>query len=209
MDLGKMLSDWKGNLGTLWLWLGIVTLLLNIGVVGVESWTFAYGLLYSLGFLAVGLVLSKEEPGLLASTFAAIIGVLAVWVQLGLAGQAEASTIGTVSVLMFLVFLACEMVEVGGRAPYARYAVLAALLAWFLFPASYFYQRITLGMPLPAATILYHGGIMLLALLDFITFLGAVDFEQRENLRLLFAFLAIIGAFWLTAVLGWGLQLIR
>ena len=208
MSLEKLLTDWKGNMGTIWLWLGVITLLLNIGVVGVERWEFAYGLLYSLGFLAVGLVLSKEEPGLLASIFAAIIGVVAVWVQLEPAGSAEASTYGIVSALLFFMFLVSEAVKIGGSASYARYAVLAALLAWFLFPASYFYQRITLGMELPAATILYHGGIMLLALLDFITFLGAVDFEQRENLRLLFAFLAIIGAFLLTAVLGWGLQLI-
>ena len=208
MSMEIELTNYK-NLGTVWIWLGIVTLLLNFAVVGITSWAFCWGLPLSLGFLAVGMILSSEKGGLLAGVCAGLIGLLAVLMD-ATGGQFLAATSTAVfSVILFALVLLNEFgyVELGGKSPYAKYATLVALAAWFLWPLIYFYQRVMHAMPLPMETLLYHGGLMLLAGLDFITFLGLIKFKQYHALRAVFAVGAILGAVLLTVVLGWGLTL--
>jgi hypothetical protein len=201
------LMDYK-NLGTVWLWLGIVVLMLNFVFVGATGWAFAYGLVYGLGFLAVGIMLSSDKGMLIGGVCAGLIGLSAVLMSSGTEFLSPWST-AILSVILFAVVVASEMgyLEWGGKSEYAKYATLVAFAAWMLWPLNYFYLRVTNAMPLPMETLLYHGGIMLLAGLDFITFLGLIKFKQYHMLRMLFAVAAILGAVLLTMVLGWGLAL--
>jgi hypothetical protein len=200
------LTDWKGNLGTVWLWLGVVLLLIDFLVTGVSSWMFWYGLVYSLGFLGVGIILSSKKTSSIAAVSAVIIGLTAT----ALSSAWIVSSLATaLTVILFLVLLANEigLLEWGGKSEYTKYATLAVFGAWFLWPLLYFYQRWQLGMPLPGQTIMYHGGVMLLAGVDFVTFLQASKMKNVALLRLLLVAVAIIGAVLLTVVLGWGLSL--
>jgi len=195
--------------GTIWLLLGTMLFLLDIIVVGFSRWEFPYGLVYALGAIGVGLVMNSDKPSLLGAVCAAINGALAAWIQIELTSFATAQIYAIISVFLLLFVILCELeyLAIGGKTKSAKYIVMVALLAWFLFPATYFLQRIRLGMPLPTETILYHGGIMLLAFVDFLAMLGVTSFKETKALRWILAFLAIIGAILLTAVLGWGLQL--
>jgi len=195
--------------GTLWLILGAMLLILDIVVVGLNRWEFPYGLVYAIGAIGVGLVMNSDRPSLLAAVCAAVNGALAAWIQVELTYYTVAQTYAVISVflLLFVVLSEAGYLIVGGKTGSAKYIVMVALLAWFLFPATYFLQRIRLGMPLPTETILYHGGIMLLAFVDFLAMLGVTSFKETKTLRWILAFLAIIGAILLTAVLGWGLRL--
>jgi hypothetical protein len=113
------------------------------------------------------------------------------------------------SVVLFLCVLLNEMgyLEWGGQTSYAKYATMVSFAVWFIWPLLYFYQRWVHVAPITLETVLYHGGIMLLSALDFITFVGAVKFKEYHTLRVLFALMAILGAVLLTTVLGWGLTL--
>jgi len=192
--------------GTLWIILGVITFLLNLIAVGIERWEFPYGMVYALGFLAVGLTLNIAEPSLITALSSTIIGMLATWIQISLAYYTEAQTYAAISMALLFIAILGELFSLI-RTPTAKYAAIASLLSWFLFPATYFYQRITLNMPLPIETILYHGGVMLLSLIDAIALMGALKFEQTKEIRLITAIAAIIGATLLTVVLGWGLQI--
>jgi len=203
------------NLGTVWLWLGIAVLVLNFAVVGVANSAFWYGLVYGLGFLAVGIVLSAKASAL-AAVCAGLIGLIAVFNDATLSQYIAIPPTAIFSVVLFALVLASEFGYVGwgGKSESAKYATLAAFAAWFLWPLIYFYQRWTLGPAyygvtnqLPLETLLYHGGIMLLAGLDFITVLGAVKFKQYHTLRAVFVALAILGAVLVTMELGWSLTL--
>ena len=209
------LTNYK-NLGTVWLWLGIAVLVLNFAVVGMASSGFWYGLVYGLGFLAVGLVLSAGKGGVLGGVCAGLIGLIAVFNDATLSQYIAVPPTAIFSVILFALVLANELGYVGwgGNHEYAKYATLSAFAAWFLWPLIYFYQRWTLGPAyygvtnqLPLETLLYHGGIMLLAGLDFITVLGAVKFKQYHTLRAVFVALAILGAVLVTMELGWPLTL--
>lgn len=197
------------NLGTVWLWLGIVVLLLDLFVVGMANSAFANGLLYAFGFLAVGIMLSSEKGGVLGGISAGLIGLLAVLIEATQGGFLAAGSGAVLSVILFLAVLLNEMgyLEVAGQTTYAKYATLMAFAVWFLWPLTYFYNRWTGGLPITLETMLYPGGIMLLAALDLFTFVGAVKFKQYHTLRAIFAALAILGAVLLTVVLGWGLTL--
>ena len=196
--------------GTIWLLLGAMLFLLDILVVGVSRWEFPYGLVYALGAIGVGLVMNSDKPSLLGAVCAAINGALAAWIQIELTSYAVAQTYAVISVflLIFVILSELEYLTIGGKTKSAKYIVMVALLAWFLFPAIYFLQRLRLNMPLPAETILYHGGIMLLAFVDFLAMLGLVSFKQTNTIRWILACIAMIGAILLTAVLGWGLRLV-
>ena len=197
--------------GTLWLLLGALLFLLDIIVVGINRWEFPYGLVYAIGAIGVGIVMNSDRPSLLGAACAAINGALATWIQIELTYYTVAQTYAVISVFLLLFVILCELeyLAIGGKTKSAKYIVMVALLAWFLFPATYFLQRIRLGMPLPAATILYHGGIMALAFVDFLAMLGVTSFRETKTLRWVLAFITIIGAILLTVVLGWGLQLIH
>jgi hypothetical protein len=186
-----------------------VVLLLDVLAVGVARWEFSYGLVYGLGFLAVGLMLSSEKGGVLGGICAGLIGLLVVLMQ----ASATSFLAGVPSVVLsFILFLAVLLDEMGflgwgGQTSYAKYATMVSFAAWFIWPLLYFYQRWALALPVPLETILYHGGIMLLAGLDLITFVGSIKFEWYHELRAFFALMAIVGAVLLTTVLGWGLTL--
>ncbi|MEM3622813.1 MAG: hypothetical protein QXR76_03465 [Candidatus Bathyarchaeia archaeon] len=197
------------NLGTVWLWLGIAVLLLDFVAVGVSRWEFSYGLMYGLGFLAVGVMLSSEKGGLIGGVCAGLIGLFAVLVEAS-GGTFLAATSGAVlSVVLFFLVVANETgyIEWGGKTEYAKYATLMAFAVWFIWPLTYFYNRWLYSTPVTFETILYHGGIMLLAGLDLLTFIGAVKFKEYHTVRALFALMAVFGAVLLTTVLGWGLTL--
>jgi len=202
------LTNYK-NLGTVWLWLGIVELLLDFFVVGVARWEFTYGLVYGLGFLAVGIMLSSEKGGLVGGVCAGLIGLFAVLMEASAGGFLAGASGAVLSVVLFLCVLLNEMgyLEWGEQTSYAKYATLVSFAAWFIWPLLYFYQRWIHASPIGLETILYHGGIMLLAGLDFFTFVGAVKFKEYHTVRALFALMAIFGAVLVTMVLGWGLTL--
>lgn len=197
------------NLGTVWLWLGMVTLALNLAVVGINRWEFSYGLVYTLGFLAVGIMLSSEKSGLLSGICAAFIGIFSVLIQVTLADVNAATSYAILSVVLFIVVLLNEMgyIEWGEKSTYAKYATLVAFVAWFIYPFTYFWQRVSLGLPLNLETIMFHGGVMLLSGLDFLTFAGTIKFKEYYTIRALLVCITILGAVLLTAVLGWGLTL--
>jgi len=209
MPMGIELTNYK-NLGTVWLWLGIVVLLLDVLAVGVARWEFSYGLVYGLGFLAVGLMLSSEKGGVLGGICAGLIGLFAVLMEATWGGPSAAASNAVFSFVLFLIVLLNEMgyLNWGGQTSYAKYATMVSFAAWFVWPLLYFYQRWAHALPVPLETMLYHGGIMLLAGLDLITFAGSIKFNGYHELRVLFALMAIVGAVLLTTVLGWGLTLV-
>jgi hypothetical protein len=206
--MGIELTNYK-NLGTVWLWLGIVVLLLDVLAVGVARWEFPYGLVYGLGFLAVGVMLSSEKGGVLGGICAGLIGLFAVWNDATLSGFIGLPFVPALSAVLFIGVLASETgyLKWGEKTSYAKYATLVALAAWFVWPLIYFYQRWVHAWPITLETMMYHGGLMLLAGLDLITFVGSIKFEWYHELRLFFALMAIVGAVLLTTVLGWGLTL--
>lgn len=202
-----MFFDWKST-GTFWLWLGIIAFLLNLFWIGASRFEFPYGLTYALGFIAIGIVLShtdkgKDEATIFGSFAAMLIGIIAVLVEV-----LGAMSSAVLSVLLFIVVLAAEFGHLGKRLPQAKYATIAVFGAWFIWPVMYFYGRFVGALPLNLNTVMYHGGIMLLALIDAITFLGAWKFKYRDESRLLFFAIAALGMLLTVAVLGWGLQLI-
>lgn len=219
MDLERLFLNWKENAGMFWLWLGIALFLLNLFVVGPLRWEFAYGLTYALGFMAIGLVLSHtdkqgDEATVLGSIFAALIGALAVLVEMTGGTFLAAASGAVISSILFVAVLIFEAGIFGkwGRQSSVKYVTLGAILLWFLWPLPYFWMRYsTYHLPIPTETILYHGGIMLLAFIDLITVAGLVKFDKEDNvrsgLRALFFAVAIIGALLTVGVLGWGLTL--
>jgi len=202
------LTNYK-NPGTVWLWLGLVVLLLDIFAVGMARWEFTYGLVYALGFLAVGIMLSSDRGGVIGGVCAGLIGLFAVLMEASAGGFLAGASGAVLSFVLFLAVLLNEMgyLEWGGQTSYAKYATLIAFAAWFTWTLLYFYQHWVHALPIGLETILYHGGIMLLAALDLATFAGAVKFKEYHTVRLLFALMAIFGAVLLTTVLGWGLTL--
>ncbi|MCJ7424728.1 hypothetical protein MUP01_10750 [Candidatus Bathyarchaeota archaeon] len=209
MNLGKVLTDWKGNLGTLWLWIGAALLLLNLFVVGIASWAFWYGLTYSLGWIGLGIVLSVAKPRVLGAVCAALGGALAVVLSLQALAFITSQMAAGLSVVLFAGVILSEsnMLKFGGCRSEAKYVTLLAFGSSALFGLLYFYNRLTSGLPLNYETVMYHGGIMLLAGFDFVTVLGAVKFGASSKIRLVLAVAAIFGAVLVTGVLGWGLTL--
>jgi len=212
MDLRKLFIDWKST-GTFWLWLGIVAFLLDLLVVGVSRWEFPYGLTYALGFIAIGIVLShtdrgKDEATVFGSFSAMLIGLIAVLVEITGGTFLGAMSGAVISVFLFIVVLVAELGHLGKRLPQAKYATIAVFGAWVIWTLVYLIGRFTLSYLLNLPTIMYHGGIMVLAFVDGITFLGAWKFKYREETRLLFFVVALLGLVLTVGVLGWGLQLI-
>jgi len=201
-DLIQSVTDWRNNQGAVWIWLGVLVLLFNHVVLGMGNPNYMAGLLSGLGFLSVGIVLSSARAGFLASICAALIGLLAVAVQ---TGWAQLGTGLTFSVLLFIGLLLNELgVLELGRSSAAKYAMLTAIGAWFLCSLLY----LTQSWPnVPFEVLLYRGGIMLLAGVDFLSFLGAWTFNHYEEARLLLALVAIAGAYATVAMLGVGLSL--
>lgn len=205
------LTDWKdkdkkGKVGTIWLWFGSVLLLLSF-LFRDPSW-FPNGILYALGALSVGLILSDEKPSIIASLLAVFTVLLAVPFQLPYDTLSITSAV-VLAVIMFvgILLLEFEVLKFGGYAGFAKYATMGALSIWALWPALYFYTRFTQDWAIPLETMLYHGGIMVLAGLDLVTLLGALKFNRLKELRVLLVLVAIVGAVLLTGSLGWGLQL--
>jgi hypothetical protein len=207
-----MFLDWKST-GTFWLWLGIIELLLDSFWIGPSRFEFPYGLTYGFGFIAIGIVLShtdrgKDEATVFGSLAAVLIGLIAVLVDATSgSGFLGAVTGAVLSTFLFFVVLAAELGHLGKRLPQAKYATIAVFIAWFFWPVMYFYGRLMYAFPLNLETTMYHGGIMILALIDAITFLGAWKFKQRDTLRALFFTVAVIGVLLTVGWLGWGLGL--
>jgi len=207
----KALTNWKNNAGTVWLWIGITLLACNFAFVGMARWEFTYGLVYSLGFIALGAVLTIRNPTMLGGITAGLIGLIAVALTMNLLAMLTPTIAMMLAIVLFAAFVLAEskIIPHGGTPPAAKYAVMLALGAEVLFPFLYFYGRLFVSnLPLPMETIAYHGGIMLLAGMDFFTGIGAVKFKYRNELRIVFALMTIIGALLLTGVKHWGLNLV-
>lgn len=213
MNLGKMLKDWHGHLGTLWIWIGIALLLVNIFIVGIGSWEFWYGLTYCLGWIGLGIVLAIPKARVLSAlcaTLGAFLGVMLVLQPWGYATSITAEIAAGLSVLLFagVVLSESNVVKFGGYHSEAKYITLLALGASTLFGCVYLYNRITFGWaPFNYQTVMYLGGITLLSGFDFVTVLGAVKVGAASKIRLGLAAMAVFGAILLTGVLGWGLTL--
>jgi hypothetical protein len=214
MNLGKMLKDWKGNLGTLWIWIGVALLLVNVFIVGIGNWAFWYGLTYCLGWIGLGIVLAIPKARVLSALCAALgafLGVMLVlqpWVSYFTSISAEMAAGLSVVLFAGVVLSESNVVKFGGYHSEAKYITLLALGASALFGSIYLYNRITLGWaPFNYQTVMYLGGITLLSGFDFVTVLGAVKVGAASKIRLALAALAISGAILLTYVLDWGLTL--
>jgi hypothetical protein len=200
----------------LWLFMGTLYLLLNFFVVGVGDYAFPFGLLYALGFLAVAIILAQKQVGLLSGFMAALIGLLSVFTSLVLTDTAWFGAI--MGIVCFGVLMADELklLTFGDESKVIKYMMFAPFLMWFVWAASYFGARLSWGWPLPLATIVNHGGVLLLSFYYILWLAGAVKDKYRrgDSMRYIvylkwvgFA-MAVGGALWLTVGMGWGLQLV-
>ncbi len=176
-------------------------------------WELSYAIPYVLGFAAIAIVLSAEddEPGLIASLCAALIGLASVAISEPIGGL-QSSSAAWISGVLFVGLLLNEfkVVEVGGHQKVARYLLLVSFLAWFFWALNYFISRLVYwsGLTgLPLETVLNHGGIMLLALNEALALLG-IEYKNQNVVSVVFALVAILGAFLLVSQLGWGLHLL-
>lgn len=185
--------------------LGITYILISFFVIGTTQWEFPYGILYGLGFFAVAIVLAAKKIGFLAGLMGAMVPGFATFVS---TGGFEANAGMWVGFIGFAVLLANEygVIEWQKRTVGAKYLVFAPLIFWLIWAFSYFWIRFTQGWEMPIATILNHGGIALLSL-DAILYLSGILKKTQQWLKWIGLGAAVMGAIWLTAILGWGLQL--
>lgn len=207
-----MLMDYKHNIGTLWIWIGAILLLLDILVVngGPAAWSVYYGLTYALGWLAIGIILSIAKPTVLGALCATFAGLFAVALNFSIlpAYVTQQMAFGATAVLFIAILLfESHTIKIGKQQGEAKYLTFIALGTAALWGFLYLYNRITSGgtLPLNVQTVLYHGGIMLLAGFDVVTLLHTG--KSAWKIRLILAAIAILGALLVTWQLGWGLTL--
>jgi len=196
-----------------WALLSVVYLILALAFLW-GRWEFAYAIPYILGFASVAIVLSSDEPELIAAMCAALIGLTSVAISEPISGLL-ASSAAWISGVLFAILLLNEFGVFKEYSPYstktAKYLVLVSFLAWFFWALNYFISRIiywpTPTAGLPFETVLNHGGIMLLALNEALALLG-IKYKNQEVVSVIFALIAILGAFLLVTQLGWGLHLL-
>ena len=187
-----------------WLVLGLVYLAIDVLITGSARFEFMYGLLYAISFVCIALVLGSQKPGLLSGLMVAVVGTLAVFVQMISFDMMFAVGLALVALIVLLadIFGLIKWKSTQG-VQYLTFVPFFLTLAWTVY---YFYGRFTGGLPLIPATILNHGGIALLAFDGILRVSGA---SKKEWLTYIALVAAIFGALWLTAGMGWGLQLIR
>lgn len=206
------------NIAFPWAVLGVVYLLLNFLVVGADRWEFPYGIIYALGFLSIAIVLNSSRPGFIAAICATITALLGVFISTlslfvpGASIDAWLNGLMMLNGMFFIVAVLNELgyLEIGVNRPANKYYIMAPLAGWFLWGLMYFYARFTSGSTLNIPTILNHAGIMLLALFTMLRLTGGGGIRKStmHNVVLALTAISVLGAFIMTAVLGWGLQLI-
>jgi len=196
------------NQGSIWIWIGIAAILINLVFVGTSRWEFAYGVIYAFGFLTLGLALSMEDKGMIASASAAIIALLAFILQVTSISIETVKIYAVVSGFLFAAALYVAFLKQDITEDYADYTLTAALALWVLYALAYFANRLMRGWALPLETVLFHGGILLLASMDLLDVGLDVDMKSYNVARLAFGAIAIIGMLLVTATLGWGLTLL-
>lgn len=186
----------------------LLYLLLGFFVITPERWEFTYSIIYALGFLSVAIVLAAKKPGFLASLMAVFIPGFVIFANL-YAFQGSAVGSMWVAVVGFFILLANEygIIEWKKRTVNMKYLILAPFFFWLIWVVTYFWSCINYQMELPIATILNHGGIAILSLDGILRLLGVIK-EKQLWMMWIGLGATIIGALWLTAVLGWGLQLV-
>jgi len=187
-----------------WMVLGLVYLAIDFLITGTARFEFMYGLLYAISFVCIALVLGSTKPGLLSGLMVAMVGTLTVFVQMITFNMMLAVGLALVALIVLLadIFGAIKWKSTQG-VQYLTFVPFFLTLAWTVY---YFYGRFTGGLPLPPATILNHAGIALLAFDGILRVSGA---SKKEWLTYIALIAAIFGALWLTAGMGWGLQLIH
>jgi len=185
-----------------WLALGFVYLAINFLVTGTARFEFMYGLLYAISFICIALVLGAKKPGLLSGLVVATVGTLTVFVQMITFNMMFAVGLAVVALIVLLadIFGAIKWKSTQG----VQYLTFVPFFLTFAWTAYYFYGRFTGGLPLPPATILNHAGIALLSLDSILRVAGA---HKKVWLSYIALIAIVFGALWLTAGLGWGLQL--
>ena len=186
-----------------WLALGLIYLAIDFLVTGTARFEFMYGLLYAIGFISISLILAAARPSLIGGLMMAVIGTLAVFVQMITFEM-------TLAVGIAIVALVVVVADIFGgfkwKSPqgvqYLTFVPFFLTIAWTVY---YFYGRFTAGWPLPPATILNHAGIAVLAFDGILRVSGA---SKKTWLTFIALGAAAIGAIWLTAGMGWGLQLL-
>ncbi|MGB9774729.1 MAG: hypothetical protein ACPL4I_12040 [Bacteroidota bacterium] len=213
MNLDKI-ADIRG--AGKWALLAVVYALLAFAYLQ-GRWEIWYAVPYILGFASVAFVLTEEKPKLVTSLCAALIGVLSVVASgysstgaLGPGQIVQTQSIAVITVVLFAVLLVSEFgfIDIGGKSSATRYLVLAAFLAWAIWAFDYFRLRMLYGLPIPLETVLNHGSIMLLGVNEALKMVG-VKYEYQDELSVLFALAACLGAVLLVASLGWGLGLLN
>ena len=201
MDFEKML-DFKG--AGKWTLLAATYFLLSLGFL-FGRWEFYYGMLYAVAFASIAIVLSDPKPRLIESLCAAAAGVLSVIAS----GYANVEAVQGMLVLDFILFAFMFMDDqmmLTKPSRNLKYLAVAAMLAMGFWAFDYFRLRLTSGAPLPLATILNHGGVMLLSLNEALKMAGA-KYEYQEEVSVVSVAAAIIGAILLVVVEGWGLAI--
>jgi len=212
----KSLFDWKGNLGLVYILIGVSLALIDIGIVGYGSYTFWYGLTYAAAIGGIGVVLSRKEPSFLASLFASLAVLTSVVSSLNLAPTfLTADVAAALSGGLFIAVLVFEFAIPIWKNEASRYFTLIALAALAVFSLTYFWARLTTPTSsLNFYTVLYHGSLMALAGFDLLTLLRANKIGKAKikdyiaYSRTLLAVITIIGALLLTGLVGWGLTLL-
>jgi hypothetical protein len=189
-----------------WLVLGIVYVLLNVLAVGIARQEFQWGILYALGFVGIALVLAENSPSLISGSGVAVIGVAVVFAQLEAIPITPALVLGILGFMM-VVAAGLDIIDYKTKGDFRVLTLVPMflLLAWTML---YFYGRITnpayhgsLNLP----TVLNHGGIAILCFDGILRVTGA---SKKYYLTMIGLGAGVIGAVWLTEILGWGLALI-
>jgi hypothetical protein len=222
MEIKKILTDFKNNTGTVWIWIGLALLLLNLLVWyqnnPSNNWTIYYGFAYSFGWLAVGFILSMKKPTIWGALCASFAGLFAVVLNLSALSFITDQLAAGATIVLFFVVLVIEsgVMKIGKPEADSKYITMMALGASALWGIVYLYDRISgngglTPQNLPFQAIMYHGAIPLLAGLDVLTLLRTSGHKNIWKIRVTLAFVAIVGALLLTQGIGlnvpWGLTL--
>jgi hypothetical protein len=223
MKLENLLWNYKKT-SMYWFWLGVLEVLLDLFIVGVSRWEFPYGIAYGFGMISFALVLAHENKQGDESTFAGAIlamfaGLLIVLLEATTGGFFGAVTVAVLNVILFIGVVTFELGILKFKSLKSKYAsliLIGTFLAWFVWPIVYFYQRYQMALSENINTLMYHGGISLLAgfeILAIIMQVADLKFgsgkkkDDYYGIPLLFFFVAVLGMLLTVGVLGWGLQL--
>jgi hypothetical protein len=202
----KQLFNLKGT-ALPWLILGGVYLLINLFVIGTARFEFQWGMLYTFAFLGIALVLAESTASLVSGLAVAVLGVAVVFAQLKAIPVMPALILGAFAfIVIFLSDIGLFTWKTKGDFKMLAFVPFFLILGW---AALYFYQRLSnpavYGPLNNLPTILNHGGVALLCFDGIIRVSGAY---KKQWLAMIALLIAVIGAFWLTYILGWGLALI-